>query len=113
METQMSKRDCPFFYLGLPVTATKQEVVKAYRELSMKHHPDRGGSHDTFVELGRQYNLALKQVKSETYIHDGETAWEFMNRILCTVCNGKGYVDITRGVLSAKILCPACHGIKK
>ena len=31
----------PYDALGVPKTATADEIQKAYRKLSMKHHPDR------------------------------------------------------------------------
>ena len=32
--------------LGIPRTASPQEIKKSYKRLSMKHHPDRGGNND-------------------------------------------------------------------
>lgn len=29
--------------LGLPSTATDEEITRAYRKLSLENHPDRGG----------------------------------------------------------------------
>lgn len=44
----------PYWVLGVPKTATKDEIKKAYRKLCMQHHPDRlAGKHklDTAEEI--------------------------------------------------------------
>lgn len=52
-----------FQYLGLPDSATAEEVTKRYRELSVKCHPDNGGSQEKFIELTEHKNKALKWAK--------------------------------------------------
>jgi len=37
--------------LGVPHTATDDEIVRAYRELALKYHPDRGGDAGRFSEI--------------------------------------------------------------
>ena len=34
--------------LGLSKTATQDDIRKAYKKMSMKHHPDRGGDEEEF-----------------------------------------------------------------
>lgn len=53
----------PFKALGLPNTATKEEVKHRYRELAMKFHPDSGLTSDTdkMESINRAYNLLVKQ----------------------------------------------------
>lgn len=45
----------PFDVLGLDSGATKPQIKKAYRDLSLKHHPDRGGEEETFVKISKAY----------------------------------------------------------
>ena len=37
--------------LGVDKTATQSEIKKAYRKLTMQHHPDKGGDEDKFKEI--------------------------------------------------------------
>lgn len=47
--------------LGLPRTATEDDIKKAYRKLAMKHHPDReGGSEEKFKEIKEAYEYLMK-----------------------------------------------------
>ena len=42
--------------LGLIPPKTKQELKKKYRELVLKHHPDKGGDSEQFVKITDSYN---------------------------------------------------------
>ena len=37
--------------LGVKEEATDAEIKKAYRRLSLKHHPDKGGEQSTFQKI--------------------------------------------------------------
>lgn len=45
--------------LGLNTNATSEEVTKKYRELSIKHHPDKGGNKETFIQITEAKNKIL------------------------------------------------------
>lgn len=46
---------CPYSVLGIPKDSSDSEIKKAYRELAKKHHPDKGGSEETFKEVNDAY----------------------------------------------------------
>ncbi len=50
----------PLGVLGLPPTATPQEIAAAYRRLAKEWHPDRGGGPDAerrMAEINAAYDL--------------------------------------------------------
>jgi hypothetical protein len=40
----------------------KKDLTREFRRLARQHHPDRGGSHDKFVELNNAYQALLEKV---------------------------------------------------
>lgn len=55
--------------LGLSAHSSEDDVKKAYRELAKKHHPDRGGNHNTFVQIQEAYDTLTKNGKnSDGYV---------------------------------------------
>ena len=51
-----------FEMLGLPPTATPEEVKMAYREKVKEHHPDQGGTVPEFIQLQEAYEYLLTEV---------------------------------------------------
>lgn len=53
----------PFRALGLPRSASKDEIKKRYRELAKVHHPDSGTSANPkrMEDVNRAYNLLIKE----------------------------------------------------
>ncbi len=49
--------------LGVPKTASDDEVKKAYRKQAMQHHPDRGGDEKTFKEVNEAYEILSNKDK--------------------------------------------------
>jgi len=47
--------------LGVGPDASRQEVLDAHRALVLKHHPDRGGNHDTVARINRARDVALEE----------------------------------------------------
>lgn len=40
----------------------KRKLTRLYRKLAREHHPDRGGSHDKFVEINNAYQTLLQRL---------------------------------------------------
>ena len=52
----------PYAVLGVPLTASLEEVKKRYRQLSMIYHPDREGG---YSEAMKRVNEAYEQILKE------------------------------------------------
>ncbi|WP_162303674.1 DnaJ domain-containing protein [Hymenobacter sediminis] len=52
--------------LGIPTTATKDEIKQAYRRLSVKFHPDKNSGDSYFAEMFKQINEAQEVLLSES-----------------------------------------------
>ncbi|MFR7495487.1 MAG: DnaJ domain-containing protein [Adlercreutzia sp.] len=61
----------PDYYktLGVPRTATADEIKKAFRKLARTHHPDAGGDEAKFKELNEAYEVLSddKNASSDQY----------------------------------------------
>jgi molecular chaperone DnaJ len=53
--------------LGVPKTATTDEIKKAFRKQARKHHPDAGGSEEKFKELNEAYEILSDDEKRKQY----------------------------------------------
>ncbi|KAJ3669954.1 hypothetical protein LUZ60_010278 [Juncus effusus] len=60
--------------LGVPKTATIDDLKKAYRKAAMKNHPDKGGDPEKFKELAQAYEVLSDPEKREIYDQYGEDA---------------------------------------
>lgn len=74
----MPKRDY-YEVLGVPRTATKEEIKKAYRKLALKLHPDRNPSpqaEEAFKELSEAYAVLSDDEKRALYDRYGHAGIE-------------------------------------
>lgn len=65
----MAATKTPDYYktLGVPRTASADEIKKAFRKLARKHHPDAGGDEAKFKELNEAYEVLSDEKKRELY----------------------------------------------
>lgn len=60
--------------LGVPKTASQEEIKKAFRKLAHQHHPDKGGgSEEKFKEINEAYQTLSDTQKREQYDQFGTT----------------------------------------
>ncbi len=59
--------------LGVPKSASADEIKRAYRKLATEHHPDRGGSGERFKEINEAYQVLSDQTKRSQYDQFGQT----------------------------------------
>lgn len=59
----------PDYYniLGVPRSASQDEIKKAFRKLARKHHPDAGGDEAKFKEINEAYEVLSDEKKKQLY----------------------------------------------
>jgi len=84
-----------FATLGLPDTATPDEVKAKWRELCSIHHPDRGGNAVEFNTIRKAYKAAMEEASAPKP---------------CASCDGSGKVKVNNGWSSIAMPCQVCGG---
>jgi len=79
----MARRDY-YEILGVPRTASSEELKKAYRKLALQHHPDRNpgkkDAEEKFKEAAEAYEVlgdAQKRQRYDQFGHDGMRGTDF------------------------------------
>lgn len=62
----MTKRDY-YEILGIPKSASADEIKKAFRKLAVKYHPDKGGDEAKFKEVNEAYEVLKDSAKRQRY----------------------------------------------
>src|SRR5688572_6767988 len=74
----MSQKRDYYEVLGVPRTATKDEIKKAYRKLAMQHHPDKNPgnaeSEAKFKEASHAADILMDDQKRSMYDRVGHAA---------------------------------------
>lgn len=58
--------------LGVPKSASTDEIKKAYYKLAHKYHPDKGGDEARFKEINEAYQILSNQTKRSQYDKFGQ-----------------------------------------
>ena len=58
--------------LGVPRSASEDDIKKAFRRLARKHHPDAGGSEERFKEANEAYEVLSDPEKRKQYDQFGQ-----------------------------------------
>ena len=53
--------------LNIKSNSSAEEIKKAYRRASLKHHPDRGGNAEEFKKINRAYEVLSDPIKKRDY----------------------------------------------
>lgn len=62
--------------LGVPKTASADEIKKAFRRLAHEHHPDKGGNEQRFKDVNEAYQVLGDEKKRAAYDRFGSAAFE-------------------------------------
>lgn len=62
--------------LGIPKNASDQDIRKAYKKMSMQHHPDRGGDEEQFKKINEAYST-LKDPQKRAAYDNPQPQWRF------------------------------------
>ncbi|KAG6512059.1 hypothetical protein ZIOFF_030152 [Zingiber officinale] len=111
--------------LGVPKSASQDDMKKAYRKAAIKNHPDKGGDPEKFKELAQAYEVLSDPEKREIYDQYGEDALkEGMGGgggghdpfdIFQSFFGGSPFGDLYNGIskklsLSRNVICRKCNG---
>jgi len=53
----LDKRESAFKVLELETNAKRHQISESYRRLAAKHHPDKGGDADRFIQIRQAYEV--------------------------------------------------------
>ncbi|HLB52211.1 MAG TPA: DnaJ domain-containing protein [Chlamydiales bacterium] len=82
------ERKKALYVLGLEDEATFIEIKKAYRTLSLVHHPDKGGKAHLFDQIARAYETLCKEEENFLLdVHDMDGTFTLVNKRLKTLRN--------------------------
>lgn len=59
--------------LGVAITATKKEIKQAFKKLSTKHHPDKGGDPEEFKVIQKAYMVLSNDENRDYYDKTGDS----------------------------------------
>ena len=86
--------ETPYTILGVNKDASPSEIKKAYRKQSKKHHPDKGGNHDTFSKISNAMAIIGDPQKRKQFDETGKTEEDsFDKRFQQFIMEGLAHMD--------------------
>jgi len=67
--------------LGVNESSSQDDIKKAYRKLSLKHHPDRGGNGEEFKKINEAYSILGDVEKRRMYKMQSANPFAQMNGV--------------------------------
>jgi curved DNA-binding protein len=67
MRNEQYKQFNCYKILGLAQNATPQEIYHAYKQASLRSHPDRGGSHDEMVKVNLAHEILSNPIERQAH----------------------------------------------
>lgn len=111
---------------------TVEELKKVFKQLALKHHPDKGGDSETFNKIREEYEKRLAQLTTteqepedditlQVSLEEAYTGFVKVVPVItesrclgcsqmCPMCHGKGNLDIHLGPFSLAHPCGMCEG---
>ena len=86
---------CPFTTLNISSDSTEQQVLKAWRALAGKHHPDKNGDEEHMKKLNEAKDRCLDSVINRNY---SASEQEFVHHI-CKILEERMQIDLSEGSL--------------
>jgi curved DNA-binding protein CbpA len=98
----------PYEILGVPSSASLEDIKQAWRRLARIHHPDRkGGSIDRMAEINKAYNALQDVAWRARYDETGETKAPLPIEIEARSC----VMQLLMGVLQNEYEVPLYKGV--
>ena len=97
----------PWQILGIHRASTPDETREAYFALAKKHHPDVGGSVETFTRINQAWNiLTMPPYPLSVFIKKMQMSYSE-----CVACRAKGYSLRSKSITAAiRTPCQDCGG---
>lgn len=94
--------------LDMPPGSEAVDLKERYRQLAIKHHPDKkGGDHDKFCGITEAGSILLDTDRRKVY--DAKLR---LTRVVCPKCDGDGRQFIQMGFTARQARrCPGCKGV--